>query len=68
MKATGNKLKEKALGFAYEFDKEGKRRMVDIFPSSLAFHWEPRTSYTICSSQYTMEYYSAIKKNTFEYI
>ena len=41
MKATGNKLKEKALGFAYEFDKEGKRRMVDIFPSSLAFHWDP---------------------------
>jgi len=41
----GNKLEEKAIQFAYEFDKEGRRRMVDIFPSSLAFHWEPRTSY-----------------------
>ena len=30
-------MKEKALVFAYEFDKEGRRRMVDIFPSSLAF-------------------------------
>ena len=45
MKATGNKLEEKLIGFAYEFHNEGRRRMVDIFPSSLAFHWEPRTRY-----------------------
>ena len=44
-------LKEKVTGFADEFDKEGGRRMGDIFPSSLAFHWEPRTSYPICRSQ-----------------
>ena len=28
-----------------------KRGMVEIFPSSLTFHWAPRTSYTICRSQ-----------------
>ena len=44
-----------ALVFAYEFDKEGRRRMVDIFPSSLAFHWKPRTSYPICRSQGVMK-------------
>ena len=26
--------------------------MVDIFPPSLAFHWEPRTTYPICRSQW----------------
>ena len=41
MEGTGNKLEEKAIRFAYEFDQEGRRRMVDIFPSSFAFHWEP---------------------------
>ena len=51
MEGNRNKWKEKALGFAYEFDKEEMRRVVDIFPSSLAFHWEPRTSYPICKSQ-----------------
>ena len=29
-KATGNNLEENALRFAYEFDKEGRRRIVDI--------------------------------------
>ena len=42
---------EEAIWFAYEFDKEGRRKMVDIFPSSLAYHWEPMTSYPICRSQ-----------------
>ena len=42
-KATGNKLEEKTIGFAYEFYKEERRRMVGSFPSSLAFHCEPRT-------------------------
>jgi len=44
-------LEEKAVGFADELNKEGRRRMVDIFPSSLAFHWEPRASYPIFRSQ-----------------
>ena len=34
-------MKDKALGFAYEFDKEGRRRIVDVFPSSLAFKESP---------------------------
>ena len=50
MECNRKQVEGKALGFAYEFDKEGKRRMVDIFPSSLAFHWEPRTSCTICGA------------------
>ena len=50
-KATGNKLKEKTLVFAYEFDQEGRRRMVDIFPSILAFHWEPRTQFVGASEK-----------------
>ena len=29
--------------------------MVDIFPASLAFHWEPRNSYPICRSQGKMK-------------
>ena len=66
MEGNRKQVGGKKIRFAYEFNKEERRRMVDIFPFSLAFHWEPRTSYTICSSQYTMEYYSAIKKNTFE--
>ena len=40
-KATGNNLEENALRFAYEFDKEGRRRIVDVFPSSLAFKESP---------------------------
>ena len=51
MDGNRKELKEKTIRFAYEVDKEGRRRMVDIFPSSLVFHWEPRTSYPICSSQ-----------------
>ena len=47
-KATGNNLEENALRFAYEFDKEGRRRMVDIFPSSLAFKRDPYISSPIC--------------------
>ena len=41
MEGNRKQVEGKALGFAYEFDKEGRRRMVDIFPSSLAFHWDP---------------------------
>ena len=41
MECNRKQVEGKALGFAYEFDKEGRRRMVDIFPSSLAFHWDP---------------------------
>ena len=51
MEGNRKQVEGKALGFAYEFDKEGRRNMVDIFPSSLAFQWKLRTSYTICSSQ-----------------
>jgi len=50
MEGNRKHVEGKALGFAYEFDKEGRRRMLDIFPSSLAFHWEPRTSYQICGA------------------
>ena len=49
MEGNRKQVEGKALGFAYEIDKEGRKRwiwkMVDIFPSSLAFHWEPRTRY-----------------------
>ena len=51
MEGNRNKWKEKALGFAYEFDKEEMRRMVDIFPSILAFHWEPRTQFVGASEK-----------------
>ena len=43
-------MEEKAIQFAYEFYQEARRRMVDIFPSSLAFHWEPRTRYTFAGA------------------
>ena len=49
-KATGNNLEEDTLRFAYEFDKEGRRKIVDIFHSSLAFKREPRTSSPICGA------------------
>ena len=38
MECNRKQVEGKALGFVYEFDKEGRRMMVDIFPSSLAFH------------------------------
>ena len=50
MERNRKHVEYKALGFAYVFDKEIRRRMVDIFLSSLAFHWEPRTSYPICGA------------------
>ena len=50
MEGNSKQVERKALGFAYEFDNEGMRRMVNIFPSSLAFHWEPRTSHPICGA------------------
>jgi len=50
MEGNRKQVEGKALGFAYKFDKEGGRRMLDIFPFSLAFHWEPRTSYPICGA------------------
>ena len=49
-KATRKKLEEKAIRFAYECHKEGRRRMVDIFPSSLAFKLDPWTSSPICGA------------------
>jgi len=51
MEGNRKQVGEKSNPFANEFDQEGRRRMVDIFPSSFAFHWEPRTSYPICRSQ-----------------
>ena len=48
-------LEEKATGFANEFDKDGRRRMPGMFPSSLTFYWELRTSYRICKSQHKMK-------------
>ena len=50
MEGNRKQVEGKALGLAYEFDQEGRRRMVDIFPSSLAFHWKPRTSHPICGA------------------
>ena len=50
MERNRKHVEYKALGFAYVFDKEIRRRMVDIFLSSLAFHWESRTSYPICGA------------------
>ena len=50
MDGNRKELKEKTIRFAYEFDKEGRRRKVDIFPSSLAFKTEPRASYPICGA------------------
>ena len=51
MEGNRKQVEGKALGFAYEFDKDGRKRwiwkIVDIFASSFAFHWEPRTSYPI---------------------
>ena len=41
-------LEEKATGFADEFDMDGRTGMLGMFPSSLTFHREPRTSYRIC--------------------
>ena len=51
-------LEEKATRFADEFDMDGRRGMLGMFPSSLTFHWEPRTSYRICKSQLKNENYS----------
>ena len=39
---SGYELEEKATGFADEFDMEGNRGKVEIFPFSLTFHWVPR--------------------------
>ena len=54
MEGNRKQVEGKALGFAYEFDKDGRKRwiwkIVDIFASSFAFHWEPRTSYPICGA------------------
>ena len=50
MDGNRKELKEKTIRFAYEFDKEGRRRMVDIFPSSLAFKLDPWTSSPICGA------------------
>ena len=55
MEGNRKQVGGKAIWFAYQFDKEGRRRMVDIFPASLAFHWEPRNSYTVCRRQWIIK-------------
>lgn len=47
--------KEKATEFADEFDMDGRRGMLGMFPSSLTIHWEPSTSYRIYKSQRKMK-------------
>ena len=60
---SANRLKEKATVFAEGFDMKGRRGMVGIFPSSLTFHWEPMTSYTICWSQYKIKPWDPLVQN-----
>ena len=55
-------LKEKATGFADEFDMDGRRGMAGMFPSSLTFHREPRTSYRIYKSQRKMKMWNPLFK------
>ena len=43
-KVSGCELEEKATRFTDHFEMEGKREMVEIFPSSLTFHLEPRSA------------------------
>ena len=43
-KVSGNRLEEKATGFADGIDMEERTGMLGIFPSSLTFHQETRTS------------------------
>ena len=37
-------MEEKATRYTDDFEMDGKRGMVEIFPSSLTFHWEPRSA------------------------
>ena len=55
MEGSRKQVEVKGIRICYDFDQEGRRRMVDIFSSSLAFHWEPRTSYPICRTQWKMK-------------
>lgn len=57
-------LEEKATRFADEFDMDGRRGMLGMFPSSLTFHREPRTSYRICKSQLKNENVKPLIRNT----
>ena len=57
-------LEDKATGVADEFDMDGRRGMPGMFPFSLTFHWEPRTSYRICKSQHKNENVKPLVRNT----